>query len=82
MGNEDVAGRAFNLADCYARWGDWAQMTAELLDVEVDIDLTSPSQSKNVFAKDATQSLGVTLDRGRAGIQRHLQELIKRMADE
>ena len=81
LGNEDAAGRAYNLADCYARWADWAQMTAELLDVEVDIDLTSPSQPKNVFAKDAARSLGVALDRGHDGIRCHLQELIGRMTD-
>ena len=76
LGNEEAAGRAFNLADCYARWADWAQMTAELLGVEADIDFSSPSQPNNVFAKDAAQSLGISLDRGHEGIRRHLHDLI------
>ena len=81
LGNEDAAGRAFNLADCYARWADWAQMTAELLGVEADIDFSSPSQPNNVFTKDAAQSLGISLDRGHEGIRRHLRDVIDRMAD-
>ncbi len=82
VGNEGAAGRAFNLADCYARWADLAQMTAELLGVDAEIDSSSPSQPKNVFTKDAAQSLGVALDRGHDGLRRHLRELIDHMAGE
>jgi nucleoside-diphosphate-sugar epimerase len=82
VGNPDAAGRAYNLADCYARWADWARMTADLLDVEVEIDLSSPAASKNAFTKDAARALGVDLDRGHDGIREHLRELIRVMDEE
>jgi nucleoside-diphosphate-sugar epimerase len=79
IGNTEAAGRAYNLADCYARWADWAQAAADLLGVSVEIDFSSPPQSVNVFAKDAALSLGVALDRGHDGIRQHLRELIAAM---
>ncbi|MCZ6810609.1 MAG: hypothetical protein O7D97_01275, partial [Planctomycetota bacterium] len=68
-----------NLADCYARWADWALMAGELLGLEVEIDTSSPPQPKNTFTKEAARSLGVELDRGHDGIREHLRELIKDM---
>ncbi len=79
-GTESAAGRAYNLADCYARWADWARWTSELLRVDVEIDTSSPEQPKNTFTKDAAGSLGVALDRGHEGIRAHLRELIAQMA--
>ena len=79
VGNDAAAGQAFNLADCYARWGDIAQMAADELGVEADIDLSSPTESKNVFTKDAAESLGVPLDRGHDGLRTHIKELIGAM---
>ena len=80
VGNHDTDGRVYNLVDCYARWADWAQLASELLNIEnVEIDFSSPEQPKNMFVKDAAQSLGVGLDRGHAGIQAHLAELIAAM---
>lgn len=79
VGNDTAAGRPFNLADCYARWGDIAQMAADELGVEADIDLSSPSEPKNVFTKDAAESLGVPLDRGHDGLRTHIRELIGAM---
>ncbi|MHC4217903.1 MAG: NAD-dependent epimerase/dehydratase family protein [Planctomycetota bacterium] len=82
VGNPEAAGRAYNLADCYARWADLAQMSADLLGVEVEIDMSSPAEPKNVFAKDAAQTLGVALDRGHDGIRGHLRQLIDRMSSD
>ncbi len=80
LGNPQAAGRAYNLADCYARWADWARWTSELLGVDVEIDTSSPEQPKNTFTKDAARSLGAALDRGQEGIRAHLRELIAQMA--
>jgi nucleoside-diphosphate-sugar epimerase len=79
VGNEDAAGQPFNLVDCYARWADWAQIAAELLDAEIEIDFSSPGEPKNVFVKDAVQSLGVAMDRGHQGLRDHLTKLIEVM---
>lgn len=79
VGNEAVAGRAYNLVDCYARWADWAQLAAEVLGVGADIDRSSPEAPRNMFTKDAARSLGVTLDRGLEGIRAYLRELIAAM---
>ena len=79
VGNPDAAGKVYNLADCYARWADWALMAGELLGLEVEIDTSSPPQPKNTFAKDAARSLGVELDRDHDGIREHLRELIALM---
>ena len=81
VGNPLVAGRSYNLVDCYARWADWAQLIAELLGVEADIDTTSPGQPVNAFSKEAAQDLGVALDRGHDGIREHLRELIAQERD-
>jgi len=77
----EAAGRAFNLADCYARWGDLALMAADLLDVAPDVDLSSPERPRNTFTKDAARELGVPLDRGHDGIRTHLRRLIEAMDD-
>lgn len=76
VGNESVAGRAYNLVDCYARWADWARLAAEILGISADIDFSSPEAPRNIFTKDAARSLGVPLDRGLDGIRAYLRELI------
>lgn len=76
VGNPEAAGRPFNLADCYARHADWAQMAAEVLGIEAQIDMSSPALPENAFSKEAAASLGVRLNRGHEGIKRHLAELI------
>lgn len=81
VGNENAHG-VYNLADCYARWADLAVMAAELLNVEAEIDLSSPPAPQNLFTKDAAASLGVALDRGHEGIRGHLAELVKVMGME
>ncbi|MBX3406182.1 MAG: NAD(P)-dependent oxidoreductase [Phycisphaeraceae bacterium] len=79
VGNADVAGRPVNLVDCYARWGDWAAMAEAELGIDAEIDLSCPTQPKNMFSKDAARLLGVPLDRGHEGIRAHLRELIRIM---
>ncbi len=79
VGNPAAAGAAYNLVDCYARWADWAKIACELLGVSVEIDTSSPPQSKNTFSKEAAHSLGVELDRGHDGIREHLRALIAAM---
>jgi nucleoside-diphosphate-sugar epimerase len=76
VGNPVASGKVYNLADCYARWADLAQMAAEEMGIEAEIDLASPAQPKNVFTKNAVQSLGVKLDRGHDGLRAHLRRLI------
>jgi nucleoside-diphosphate-sugar epimerase len=76
VGSKDVAGRAYNLVDCYARWADWAQMAADIMGVTADIDSSSPENPRNMFSKEAVRSLGVTVDRGHDGIRRYLKELV------
>ncbi|MHC4127943.1 MAG: NAD-dependent epimerase/dehydratase family protein [Planctomycetota bacterium] len=79
VGNPESAGKAYNLADCYARWADLAQMASELLGADVEIETSSPPSPKNVFTKDAARALGVQLDRGHEGIRQYLRELIAAM---
>ncbi len=76
VGNPASAGRAYNLVDCYARWADWATITADLLGVDVDIDRSSPDRPVNQFSKAAARSLGVSLDRGHDGIRDHIEALM------
>lgn len=85
IGNDTVAGRPFNLVDCYARWADWARMGAEILGVDAEGLPTNPPSSKNVFMKDNAKSLGVAapfLERGHEGIRAHLAELAALLRDE
>jgi nucleoside-diphosphate-sugar epimerase len=77
VGNDAANGEAYNLVDCYARWADWAKMACEVMGIEVDIDMSSPEQPKNVFRKDKVQALGVEMDRGHEGIRAYLRELIE-----
>ncbi|MDP7070574.1 MAG: NAD(P)-dependent oxidoreductase [Phycisphaerales bacterium] len=77
---EVPSGGIYHLADCYARWSDWAAMVCEITGVRVDIDTSSPPQPMNTFETDAlAEVLGVTLDRGHEGIRGHLEELASRL---
>ena len=75
--NPRASPRVYNLVDCYARWSDWAAISAELLGVKVEIDDSSPAAPKNSFdTSDVEADLGVAMNRGHDGIRRHLSELI------
>ena len=72
----------FHLADCYARWCDWAAMACELLGTTVAIDDHSPTAPKNMFDNTALeQTLGIRLERGHDGIKTHLEALHAAMED-
>lgn len=77
VGNDAANAKVYNLVDCYARWADWAVMACSLLNVKMEIDLSSPPKARNMFAKNEARSLGVKLDRGHEGIRTHLAELIE-----
>jgi nucleoside-diphosphate-sugar epimerase len=76
VGNPGASGQVYNLVDCYARWADWAKMAAEEAGVRVQVDFSSPPEPRNEFSAAAARTLGVTLDRGPAGIREHLRQLI------
>lgn len=76
----NAAGQPFNLVDCYARYADWAQMTADILGKDYAIDDDSPAQPKNMFTKDQTAGvLGVPMDRGHAGIREHIEQVLAQL---
>ena len=77
LGNPAADGSVYNLADCYARWADWALIIAQELGVDAEIDQSSPRSPQNVFTKDAVAAdLGVGMDRGMDGIRSHVAELV------
>ena len=79
LGNDAAEARIVNLVDCYARWADWGRIACELMNAEVEIDLSSPEQPRNNFSKDVARSLGVDLNRGHDGIRAHLKQLLEIM---
>ncbi len=79
VGNDATAGQVYNLVDCYARWADWARITCDILDTEVEIDESSPCEPQNTFTKDAVRTLGVDPSRGHDGIRQVISALIERM---
>lgn len=80
IGNEAGRGQAYNLVDCYARWGDLAQMAAEIMQIRPEIDLGSPPVPVNSFDVTKARTLpGVQLNRGHEGLSQHLEELIGAM---
>lgn len=80
VGNPAAKGQAYNLVDCYARWGDWAQLAADIMQIRPRIDLTSPPNAENTFDVSKARSLpGVGLNRGHEGIRGHLETLIGAM---
>ncbi len=76
---DDAGGRAFNLADCYAKRTRFAEHAASILGLDaslVEPDMGPPA--KNMFSKEATRDiLGVGLDRGDEGIREHMGALIE-----
>jgi nucleoside-diphosphate-sugar epimerase len=76
---DEAAGRAFNLADCYAKKTRFAEHAAELTGAEEG--LVTPDESapaKNRFNTEATrETLGVGLDRGDEGLRAYVEQLIK-----
>ncbi|MEC9373524.1 MAG: hypothetical protein VYC34_06755, partial [Planctomycetota bacterium] len=77
--NDDAAGRAFNMADCYAKHTRFAEHAAAVLGLPADRVQPDPSPpAKNRFDKSAVQNvLGVEMDRGDAGLREHVAALIE-----
>jgi nucleoside-diphosphate-sugar epimerase len=73
-----AAGRAFHLADCYAKHTRFGEIARDLLGLAPDVvapDTGPPA--RNRFSKDAAATtLGVPLDRGEAGMRGYVRELI------
>jgi len=77
VGNENVAGKPFNMVDCYARWADWAKLACKIVGHDDSaVDYSSPAEPANQFKKDSVQNiLGVEMNRGLGGIETYMQEL-------
>ncbi len=75
---DDAAGKAFNLADCYAKFTLLGKYGAEALDLPPDrVELDTSPPAKNRFDPSATKEiLGVGLDRGEAGLRDYMRELV------
>ncbi len=73
----------YHLADCYARWSDWAAMACEVLGLESPPEGESPTRPRNMFNDSKLEhELGLRLDRGMDGIRAHLKELDEAMSGE
>ncbi|MEM7622773.1 MAG: NAD(P)-dependent oxidoreductase [Planctomycetota bacterium] len=79
---EAAAGQAFNLADCYARWSDFAVWAADILKIRPEVVETSPAASVNRFETTRAKALSteIDLERGQAGLREYLGELIGEMS--
>ena len=76
-------GHIYHLAECYARWCDWAACCCEITGRSVEIDHGSPTAPKNMFdTSDLEQDLGFTWTRGWEGIESHLRSLHAMMAQD
>lgn len=84
---DDALAMPVNLVDCYARWGDIAQMGKDILGSSSEIDLSSPDEPKNTFSKELAMTLAPDDDRaerymqrGHEGLRAHIKELIELMS--
>jgi len=76
---EEASGRAFNLADCYAKRTRFAEHAVEILGLdEAMVEPDTGPPARNMFSKEATRGvLGVGLDRGDDGLREHMRALIE-----
>ena len=74
-----AAGRAFNLADCYAKHTLLGRFAAEHLGLDPSmVELDEGPPAKNMFSKEATREiLDVELDRGEDGLREYVGELVE-----
>jgi len=69
--------RIHHLVDCYARWSDWTAMAVRELGLPQTVQHRAPPQPQNMFdTDDVERDLGVSLNRGHAGIGEHIRHLI------
>lgn len=78
-----AAGRAFNLADCYAKFTLLGRFAAEALGLpESRVTLDESPPAKNHFDTRACRDiLGVPLNRGTEGLRTHIRELVDVVSD-
>lgn len=77
--NPGSSGCALDLVDCYAQDRDWAAMASETVGVPVEIRAAQGSMPKGTLTGEAARRVCPGLDRGMAGIRRHLSELAAAM---
>ena len=66
-----------HLADCYARWSDWEVIGTRLTGHERVVEQLDPPAPRNMFVVDSVrQELGVPMNRGIDGIEKHIAEMI------
>lgn len=66
----------YHLADCYARWSDWAAIASRILGADIPPADSSPDRPKNMFNNSRLEKeLGLELGRGMQGIEKHLEAL-------
>lgn len=75
---DEATGKAFNLADCYAKYTLLGKFAAEALGLPPDrVEVDSGPPAKNRFDTSAAANvLGVRLDRGEAGLRAYMRELV------
>lgn len=80
VGNDAVAGRLFNVVDCYIYDEQVAMMARELCGSGSRIvDHRGPGPRNHFDVRAARQVLGVRLDRGHDGVRAYVAELLSRM---
>jgi nucleoside-diphosphate-sugar epimerase len=81
---EAAAGRAFNMADTYAKFTCFAEHARDLLGLPEDtVEPDTGPPARNTFDKSACRdTLSVALDRGDAGLRAHTAELIEAIKSE
>lgn len=79
INNANASPCVYNLVDCYARWADWATLTAQTIGSDIEIDMSSPPEPANTFdTSKVNKDLGVSLDRGFEGIREYIKDLVAR----
>lgn len=74
-----AAGRAFHLADCYAKFTRFGEHARDALGLPADrVEPDTGPPARNAFDKSASRDvLGVPLDRGDEGLRAYVRELIE-----
>ena len=80
VGNEAVAGRLFNVVDCYIYDEQVAMMTKQLCgSTSRIVDHRGPGPRNQFDVRAARDVLGVALDRGHDGVRDYVAELLSHM---
>ncbi|MDD4888480.1 MAG: NAD(P)-dependent oxidoreductase [Phycisphaerae bacterium] len=79
VGNSNVSGRFFNLVDCYVYDQHVAEIARRVAGSPSDIVEHDGRGPKHQFDVSAARALGVPLDRGLAGVEEYVEDLIETM---